>query len=80
MVRYLGPPDVADLVRRSCPEVVCGAGSVADTHVQAWLVGSGLDDADDEQLQRVRDAADSGLPTWPTPARCRPCPTCWPRK
>ena len=24
MVRYLGPPDVADLVRRSCPEVVCG--------------------------------------------------------
>ncbi|WP_459385376.1 NAD(P)H-hydrate epimerase [Arthrobacter humicola] len=63
MVRYLGPPDVADLVRRSCPEVVCSAGAVADTHVQAWLVGSGLDDTDEEQLQRARDAADSGLPT-----------------
>jgi hydroxyethylthiazole kinase-like uncharacterized protein yjeF len=63
MVRYLGPADVADLVRRSCPEVVCGTGAVADTHVQAWLVGSGLDDSDDQQLQRARDAADSGLPT-----------------
>ncbi|MDF9751030.1 NAD(P)H-hydrate epimerase [Arthrobacter sp. ES3-54] len=63
MVRYLGPPEVADLVRRSCPEVVCGDGAVADTHVQAWLVGSGLDDSDEQQLQRARDAADSGLPT-----------------
>ncbi|MGY3378852.1 hydroxyethylthiazole kinase-like uncharacterized protein yjeF [Arthrobacter sp. TE12231] len=63
MVRYLGPPDVADLVRQSCPEVVCSAGAVADTHVQAWLVGSGLDDSDEQQLQRARDAADSGLPT-----------------
>ena len=63
MVRYLGPPDVADLVRRSCPEVVCSTGAVADTHVQAWLVGSGLDDSDEQQLQRARDAADSGLPT-----------------
>ena len=24
-----------------CPEVVCSAGTVADAHVQAWLVGSG---------------------------------------
>ena len=32
---------MADLVRQSCPEVVCSAGTVADTHVQAWLVGSG---------------------------------------
>jgi hydroxyethylthiazole kinase-like uncharacterized protein yjeF len=63
MVRYLGPPDVADLVRQACPEVVCGDGAVADTHVQAWLVGSGLDDSDEQQLQRARDAADSGLPT-----------------
>ncbi|PVZ60948.1 NAD(P)H-hydrate epimerase [Arthrobacter sp. H-02-3] len=63
MVRYLGPPDVADLVRQSCPEVVCSVGAVADTHVQAWLVGSGLDDSDEQQLQRARDAADSGLPT-----------------
>jgi ADP-dependent NAD(P)H-hydrate dehydratase / NAD(P)H-hydrate epimerase len=63
MVRYLGPPDVADLVRQACPEVVCGAGTVADAHVQAWLVGPGLDDSDEVQLQRARDAADSGLPT-----------------
>jgi hydroxyethylthiazole kinase-like uncharacterized protein yjeF len=63
MVRYLGPPEVADLVRQACPEVVCGVGTVAEAHVQAWLVGSGLDDADGEQLQRARDAAESGLPT-----------------
>ena len=63
MVRYLGPPDVADLIRHSCPEVVCSTGTVADTHVQAWLVGSGMDGSDDEQMQHVRDAADSGLPT-----------------
>jgi hydroxyethylthiazole kinase-like uncharacterized protein yjeF len=63
MVRYLGPPDVADLVRQACPEVVCSTGTVAETHVQAWLVGSGLDDSDELQLQRCRDAADSGLPT-----------------
>ncbi|WP_457963105.1 NAD(P)H-hydrate epimerase [Arthrobacter sp. D1-29] len=63
MVRYLGPPEVADLVRQSCPEVVCGTGSVAETHVQAWLVGSGMGPGDAEQLQRARDAVDSGLPT-----------------
>lgn len=63
MVRYLGPPEVAHLVRQSCPEVVCGTGSVADTHVQAWLVGSGMGPDDHEQLQRAREAVDSGLPT-----------------
>ncbi|CAH0164616.1 Bifunctional NAD(P)H-hydrate repair enzyme Nnr [Arthrobacter sp. Bi26] len=63
MVRYLGPPDVADLVRQACPEVVCSDGTVAETHVQAWLVGCGLDDSNEQQLQRARDAADSGLPT-----------------
>ena len=62
MVRYLGPPDVADLVRRSCPEVVCGTGSAAETHVQAWLLGPGLDEGADDQLERVRDAAATGLP------------------
>lgn len=62
MVRYLGPPEVADLVRQSCPEVVCSAGSVAGTHVQAWLVGPGMGPGDTEQLQRARDAAESGLP------------------
>ncbi|WP_426938683.1 NAD(P)H-hydrate epimerase [Pseudarthrobacter sp. S3] len=62
MVRYLGPPEVANLVRQSCPEVVCSAGSVADTHVQAWLVGSGMGPGDTEQLQRAHDAVESGLP------------------
>ncbi|KRE79705.1 carbohydrate kinase [Arthrobacter sp. Soil763] len=62
MVRYVGPPEVADLVRQSCPEVVCGS-SVADAHVQAWLLGSGLDEAAHEQLERVREAAAAGLPT-----------------
>ena len=62
MVRYLGPPSVADLVRQSCPEVVCSVGSVADNRVQAWLVGSGMSSEDQEQLARARDAVESGLP------------------
>ena len=62
MVRYLGPPEVADLVRQSCPEVVCSTGTVAENRVQAWLVGSGMGPEDHEQLQRARDAVESGLP------------------
>ncbi len=62
MVRYLGPPSVADLVRQSCPEVVCSTGTVAENRVQAWLVGSGLGPQDHEQLARARDAIASGLP------------------
>lgn len=62
MVRYLGPPQVADLVRQSCPEVVCSTGTVAESRVQAWLVGSGMGPGDHEQLQRARDAVESGLP------------------
>ena len=62
MVRYLGPPGVADLVRQACPEVVCAPERPADTHVQAWLLGSGLDEGASEQLERVREAAATGLP------------------
>lgn len=62
MVRYLGPPSVADLVRQSCPEVVCSTGSVADNRVQAWLVGSGMGPQDHGQLARAGDAIASGLP------------------
>ncbi len=78
MVRYLGPPDVADLVRRSCPEVVCGTGSAAETHVQAWLLGPGLDEEAHEQLERVRDAAATGLPVV-ADAGALPCPAARPR-
>lgn len=63
MVRYLGPPGVADLVRQACPEVVCTTADPANTHVQAWLLGSGLDEGASEQLERVRAAAATGLPT-----------------
>jgi NAD(P)H-hydrate repair Nnr-like enzyme with NAD(P)H-hydrate dehydratase domain len=62
MVRYLGPPGVADLVRHACPEVVWAPEGPADTHVQAWLLGSGLDEGASDQLQRVREAAATGLP------------------
>jgi hydroxyethylthiazole kinase-like uncharacterized protein yjeF len=59
MVRYIGPPDVADLIRQSCPEVVCSIGTVSETHVKAWLVGSGMYGSYGEQMQLVRDAAES---------------------
>ena len=62
MVRYLGPPEVADLVRQSCPEVVCSSGNAADAHVQAWLLGPGIDEHAPGQLDRVADAAATGLP------------------
>lgn len=61
MVRYLGPQEPTELVRHACPEVVCGPDNVADAHVQAWVVGSGIADDAHEQLQRVRDAVDTGL-------------------
>jgi hydroxyethylthiazole kinase-like uncharacterized protein yjeF len=61
MVRYLGPPEVANIVRQACPEVVCSE-DVADAHVQAWLLGPGLDEGAPEQLLRVREAAATGLP------------------
>lgn len=61
MIRYLGPQPVARLINARLPEVVCSQDSVADSHVQAWLVGPGIGD-DDEQLRRARDAIDAGLP------------------
>ncbi|WP_026818725.1 NAD(P)H-hydrate epimerase [Arthrobacter castelli] len=62
MIRYLGPEPVARLINARLPEVVCSQHSVAESHVQAWLVGPGIGD-DDGQLQRARDAIASGLPT-----------------
>jgi hydroxyethylthiazole kinase-like uncharacterized protein yjeF len=50
MVRYIGPPQVADLVRARHPEVVVGAG-----RVQAWVVGSGGGDGAADALRRAYD-------------------------
>lgn len=65
MVRYLGPARAADLVLARRPEAV-----TADGRAQAWLIGSGLDDApnaaggDPDALAeaRVRSALDAGVP------------------
>ncbi|WP_299167144.1 NAD(P)H-hydrate epimerase [uncultured Arthrobacter sp.] len=62
MIRFLGPAPVAALINTVHPEVVCSQGSVADSHVQAWLVGPGATE-DPGQRQRARDAIASGLPT-----------------
>lgn len=62
MVRYVGPERVRDLVVGAHPEVV--AGGSTDVHVQAWVVGPGLDPDDAEQAERAREvlADASGLP------------------
>ncbi len=62
MVRYVGTPTPAGLVRAAVPEAVHG-----DGRVQAWLVGPGLDvEADDDaaagQLAVAHDALASDLP------------------
>ena len=57
MIRYLGPPAVADAVRARCPEVVAGAG-----RVQAWVLGSGIDpQAPDHRPDDVRAAIATAL-------------------
>lgn len=61
MVRYLGPASVATLIHQRNPEVVASTGSIADARSQAWAVGPGAVD-DDEQRQRAVDALRSGLP------------------
>ncbi|OUM40013.1 bifunctional ADP-dependent NAD(P)H-hydrate dehydratase/NAD(P)H-hydrate epimerase [Arthrobacter sedimenti] len=62
MVRYLGPDAVAALIHQRNPEAVASTGSVADARSQAWLVGPGAVD-DDDQRRRAVDAMASGLPT-----------------
>ncbi len=51
MVRYQGPEAATDLVRASWPEVVPGPG-----RVQAWVLGPGVDPADEGQAATVRTA------------------------
>jgi len=62
MVRYVGPPTPTLLVRAKVPEAVIGSGQV-----QAWLIGPGVDVADDSdegiaQRTAAQSALDSGLP------------------
>ena len=62
MVRYVGPALPTLLVRSQVPEAVIGSGQV-----QAWLLGPGVDAADDSdegivQRAAAQSALDSGLP------------------
>ncbi|MCU1632048.1 MAG: NAD(P)H-hydrate epimerase [Micrococcaceae bacterium] len=61
MVRYLGPDAVASLIHQRNPEAVASSGSVAEARSQAWVVGPGAVD-DDDQRRRAVDAMTSGLP------------------
>ncbi len=61
MVRYLGPGPVATLIHQRNPEVVASDGTVGESRSQAWLVGPGAVD-DDDQRRRAVDALRSGLP------------------
>ncbi|MUK03091.1 bifunctional ADP-dependent NAD(P)H-hydrate dehydratase/NAD(P)H-hydrate epimerase [Vibrio cholerae] len=61
MVRYLGPTAVAALIHQRHPEAVASSGSLADARSQAWLVGPGAVD-DDDQRTRALDAMASGRP------------------
>lgn len=60
MVRYLGPSRASELVLRRRPEAVTVTG-----HVQAWLLGSGMDAAsrDPATTARLTDALGQGVPT-----------------
>lgn len=58
MVRYVGPEEPTDVVRGRWPEVVPG-----DGHVQAWVLGPGVDpDADVGQRAAVQRALAGDLP------------------
>lgn len=63
MVRHVGPDVVAHLVLAAHPEVVTGTS--IDIQVQAWVIGPGVSD-DDEQSGRARaaiaHAVDQGIP------------------
>ncbi|MHA7208963.1 NAD(P)H-hydrate dehydratase [Arthrobacter sp. MDT1-65] len=61
MVRYAGPAAVAALIHARSPEAVAATGSVAEARSQAWVVGPGAVD-DDDQRRRAVDALGSGLP------------------
>jgi hydroxyethylthiazole kinase-like uncharacterized protein yjeF len=54
MVRYVGPDRVRDAVVAAHPEVVTSGDT--DVRVQAWVLGPGLDPADEGQARRARAA------------------------
>lgn len=57
MVRYVGPPAAASLVRAQVPEAVMGSGQV-----QAWVVGPGLDPDDSDQVAAALEVLGADLP------------------
>lgn len=57
MVRYLGPERAAGLVLQRRPESV-----TSDGRVQAWLVGSGMDHVERENLQQMIEALTQTVP------------------
>ena len=58
MVRHIASPTVRDAVLATHPEVVSGA--TTDVAAQAWVVGPGVVD-DDEQVGRARAAVDHAV-------------------
>ncbi len=57
MVRYLGPERAADLVLQRRPEAVVSAG-----RVQAWLMGSGMDHIERDNLPQMTSALAQPVP------------------
>ncbi|MGL4339895.1 MAG: ADP-dependent NAD(P)H-hydrate dehydratase [Rhodoglobus sp.] len=57
MVRFLGPPQLSDLVLRQRPEAVTTEG-----RVQAWLMGSGMDPGEPENWARLIEAVKQPVP------------------
>lgn len=59
MVRYVGPDAVRQAVVAAHPEVVTSGDP--GVHVQAWVLGPGLDPGDEEQAGRARAALTAAL-------------------
>lgn len=67
IVRYVGPRRVTDHVLTATPEAVPGVGQV-----QAWLLGSGVED-DVDQDEAIETALASGLPCVVDAGALEPC-------
>ncbi|GAB78035.1 yjeF C-terminal region, hydroxyethylthiazole kinase-related/yjeF N-terminal region [Austwickia chelonae] len=60
MVRYIGPQTPSDLVRAAAPEAVITP-TVRDTHVNAWVVGPGIDATDTRSRAAAKHVDDARL-------------------